>query len=265
MQQFKIANIEIAVHSNIALSVPSQLQLFTSNAKYPDFCYECQMQNQLPKIPEASNVQYYFDSIKNRNYAITEELEDRMLIHLSEENLPWGTDIHQMYEQFALPHILLKYHKLVLHASYIVTDLGAILFTAPSGTGKSTQAELWRKHRNAEIINGDRAVIGIENGVAYAYGYPISGSSDDCQNVSSKICAIVSLKQAKNNSIRKLCGLEALTVMMNGSYLSDRYSKDLPKILDLSAIICEKIPIFELSCLPDIGAIETLLSTLSQL
>ncbi|WP_370839368.1 hypothetical protein [Intestinibacter bartlettii] len=39
--------------------------------------------------------------------------------------------------------------------SLIGKDKG-ILFSAPSGTGKSTQADLWEKYENAEIINGDR-------------------------------------------------------------------------------------------------------------
>ena len=49
----------------------------------------------------------------------------------------------------------------------------AILFSAPSGTGKSTQADLWQKYvRGVEIINGDRAIIGIEDNGVKAYGLP---------------------------------------------------------------------------------------------
>lgn len=47
-----------------------------------------------------------------------------------------------------------SYKSYILHSSYIVYQEQAILFSAPSGTGKSTQADLWKKYRDIEIING---------------------------------------------------------------------------------------------------------------
>ncbi len=48
---------------------------------------------------------------------------------------------------------------LTFHCSYILHQNRAILFAAPSGTGKSTQAALWEKYRGAEIIIGDRGLL----------------------------------------------------------------------------------------------------------
>ena len=47
---------------------------------------------------------------------------------------------------------------IIFHSAYIGFRNEGILFTAPSGTGKSTQAELWRKWREADVINGDRSL-----------------------------------------------------------------------------------------------------------
>lgn len=58
-----------------------------------------------------------------------------------------------------LERLLLSRQGLLLHASFIRWQDRGILFSAPSGTGKSTQADLWVRHRGAEVINGDRAAL----------------------------------------------------------------------------------------------------------
>ena len=59
----------------------------------------------------------------------------------------------------ALEKHVLNHGGIVLHCSYIKYKEKAILFSAPSGTGKSTQASLWEQHRGAKTINGDRALL----------------------------------------------------------------------------------------------------------
>ena len=73
-------------------------------------------------------------------------------------------------EAASLFDILADAGMLVLHSSYIVTrQEQGILFSGPSGIGKSTQAALWQRYAGAEIVNGDRAWCG-----------PIRGPSAAC-------------------------------------------------------------------------------------
>lgn len=76
-------------------------------------------------------------------------------------------------EAASLFDILADAGMLVLHSSYIVTrQEQGILFSGPSGIGKSTQAALWQRYAGAEIVNGDRALVrpdtGTVSGVFYA-------------------------------------------------------------------------------------------------
>ena len=64
---------------------------------------------------------------------------------------------HNLCDLLGLETLLLKYDGLLLHSSFIRWRGEGILFSAPSGTGKSTQADLWVKYEDAEILNGDRA------------------------------------------------------------------------------------------------------------
>ena len=90
------------------------------------------------------------------------------------------------------------YNKLInlggflLHASAVVIDNKAYLFSADSGTGKSTHTKLWQKcfGDKALIINDDKPAIKIENGICYAYGTPFSGKTDENLNMKFPLQAI---------------------------------------------------------------------------
>lgn len=146
----------------------------------------------------------------------------------------------------------------VFHASFIEYNGEAILFTAPCGTGKSTQATLWEKYKNAEIINGDKALIYEKNGQFFASGLPFSGSSKICKNKILPIKAIVRLGQAKENRLNRLTGINAYKAIFEGCYHSSwngEYNKK-------TALTAEKfatgVSVYSLECLPDKSAVETL-------
>ncbi|MGM9554159.1 MAG: hypothetical protein ACI3V2_07615 [Faecousia sp.] len=257
--QYEIAGLRIRFCSNAPLRDCPRWQLFAADISEPvDFTYDCRLLPKLPALAESDTVRLYFDSVKMKHYAITRECGGVMQIYLSEENLPWGTQVEQLYSQLALPHILLQRDRLLLHASYILTDRGAILFTAPSGVGKSTQASLWRLHRGAFIVNGDRAVLGLDGSVPMAYGFPVSGSSADCHNRSAAVRAVVSLRQAPTNTIRRLQGSDCVRVLINGTYLPPEYRADMLPAFHAALRLAERVPIFELSCLPEESAVECL-------
>ncbi len=210
-----------------------------------------------PTLPVDMGGYYFYDGVKERNYAHTLEENNNLYICALEDSLPWGKKIHQLYEELALPHVLLNKERIILHASYIRHGDRGIIFTAPSGTGKSTQAELWHDHRGAEILNGDRAVIGLRDETPYVFGFPMSGSSPYCKNVSLPLCCIVSLLQGPENQIRRLRGKDALRVILNGTYSDPKHRGDFVRNMD-AALKLLHTPVFELSCRPDVGAVETL-------
>ena len=114
-----------------------------------------------------------------------------------------------IWDILGMETILLRNSGLLLHSSFIRCQGQAILFSAPCGTGKSTQAELWEKYEGADIINGDRAGLRNLDGVWKAFGLPYAGSSKIYRNESAPLGAIVLLRQAKDNHLRRLCPVEA--------------------------------------------------------
>lgn len=161
-----------------------------------------------------------------------------------------------------LPHLLADHEGVLLHCAWIRWNGRGILFTAPSGTGKSTQAQLWCDLMGAELINGDRAAIRIHNGHAFAFGVPMSGSSDVRRNETMPIEAIVYLSQAKDCRIERLRGAWAFRRLWEGCTVPTWDRGDVERITDIVGRIISQVPVFHLACTPDRRAVELLLDTM---
>jgi hypothetical protein len=101
-------------------------------------------------------------------------------ITFAESSFKTLMDDRYMWSTIGIAESLLFLDSLLMHASYIDADGEAILFTAPCGTGKSTQAELWRKFAGATVINGDKAGVSFVDGRLCACGVPFCGTSGIC-------------------------------------------------------------------------------------
>lgn len=158
----------------------------------------------------------------------------------------------------ALDRLLLKNNAFYLHASFIQVNNKAVLFSGPSGIGKSTQAEQWVKNRNAKIINGDRTIIRKVDDEFFAFGSPFAGSSDVYINESYNIEAIVFLQQGKENILSRLDKKKAYMLLYSQSMFTGLPLEYLSMGMDILTELIKKIPVYELICTPDVRAVETL-------
>ena len=144
---------------------------------------------------------------------------------------------------------------MLLHASCVVVDGLAYLFTAPSGVGKSTHTQLWLKllGDRAFILNDDKPALRILDGKVIAYGTPWSGVDDYSINTGVPVGGIAIVKRAANNSIRPLAPAEALFPIMDQSMRSwsEEGKNRFYSILDR---VIHNTKIYELSCNTDISA-----------
>lgn len=146
----------------------------------------------------------------------------------------------------------------ILHASYIVHNGQALLFTAPSGTGKSTQAQFWHEERGAEIINGDRVLITKRDGIFYANGIYSSGSSEICKNATVPIGNVVLLEQGACNEIREVKAREIfLRILCQCTFNMDSETQ-YSKITSLVADLINKVPTICYSCRNNPDSVEAL-------
>lgn len=175
----------------------------------------------------------------------------------------WATRPQYLWPGLMVNNLLLHFRTLLFHASYITHEGRGLLFTAPSGTGKSTQAELWRVHRGAQVRNGDKAAVRLEP-VPMTHSVPFAGTSGICHNISAPLAAIVVLSQAPENIIRRLSPSQAVAALCPNvfidSFIPEEWQLALHLLLDLAA----QTPVYALACTPDERAVAALEQALAQ-
>ena len=150
-----------------------------------------------------------------------------------------------------------------LHSSLVRHREGdAILFTAPSGTGKSTQAGLWEQFAGAETLNGDRSMIRRVGGEWTAFGSPFAGTSGIYRNEYAPVRALVVLRQAPENTIRRLPLAEAFRAIYSESVLPRWHHDAHQRVISLVTEIVSELPVYLLACTPDERAVTLLRNTL---
>lgn len=185
-------------------------------------------------------------------------------IQLLSNHFPGRIGVKTVLNALATEHLVVEANGVVFHSACIQHDDQAILFTAPSGTGKSTQAELWRALRGAAIRNGDRCVMRWVGSRALACGLPFAGSSVYCDNFSLPLAAVVYLRQAPQTSIRPLTGYEAFSRLWEGCSVNTWNRGDLGAVSELVMDIAGSVPVYELSCTPDESAVLALEAVLKE-
>ena len=201
---------------------------------------------------------FHFDTPESPAFAVT-QLEaggkaDIFVLPGYEDRFSGTTGI---LNRIGMENFLLSKDAILLHAAFVACGGKGVLFTGPSGVGKSTQADLWEKHLGAEIINGDRAVLRKEAGWT-AYGSPYAGSSGIYRNENAPVSAIVVLKQAKENRLEKLTSRQAFPEVYSQLALCRWDRVFMEKATDLCLDLLQNVPVYRLSCLPAESAVDCL-------
>jgi hypothetical protein len=143
-----------------------------------------------------------------------------------------------------------------IHSSVIIYQGKTVLFLGETGTGKSTHTQLWLKTiRDCELLNDDSPIVRILDGIPICFGSPWSGKGNCFRNESYPISAVVRLRQALFNHIDRLNRIEAFTALYPScppSFSADPELTD--HICNILSVLIEKVPVYQMDCLPDADA-----------
>lgn len=257
--------------------------LFLDNCGEPDLLLECTSSEDIP-IPDSDCIREEREEMVFRrgseiwrgcrtspgyppfsmlHYDLNDPQKAQLLVY--QKAWDWAANPPWLWHNMAIPQILPHFGAMVLHGSYIEVNGKAIIFTAPSGTGKSTQAALWEKHRGAVVCNGDKTGLRVKDGVLCAWGLPFCGTSDICRNVTLPVAAIVSLSQATENRVTRLALPTAIQSVMQNVYTDRCVSEEWQQVMNLVLDVVSHVPVLHLACTPDERAVEVLENALRSL
>ena len=174
--------------------------------------------------------------------------------------VPDNIDQNRIY--YFCVNYLLKQGVLHLHSSFVLYKDKALVFTGPSGIGKTTQAELWRDFQGALIVNGDACLLRRMEDGWHAFGTPVHGSSPYCENREAPLSALVVLKQGKENRLERLDAFSALSECLPEFYRPRMDPETEDTFWKAADSLFREIPVYKLTCRPDREATELVKETI---
>lgn len=201
----------------------------------------------------------FFDAPRDLTpYALARREGDVCTVAYLEKGAHCISSMGNSFFHLGLEEQLLRHDRLCLHASCIRAEAGGILFSGPSGIGKSTQAELWCRFRDARQINGDRPILSKDGSGWLAWGSPYAGSSRCYVNDSCPVSAIVMLRQGPRCALRRLRTAEAFRAVWSGLTMNSWDPSQVCSATDLTLELIAAVPVFEFTCTPDEEAVRYL-------
>lgn len=172
----------------------------------------------------------------------------------------------QLLEAFAIERHLARQNAYVLHSAFIEYKGLGIDFTAPSGTGKSTQAGLWERYEGAQTINGDRSVIWLNplEKRFYVCGLPFCGSSEIHINKRMPLRAVVFIEQHPTNIVEPMPGVQAAGNLFVQMSINKWDRSAVTHALDFIDLLAKQVHMVHLKCNMEQDAVTTLRDFLAE-
>ena len=165
--------------------------------------------------------------------------------------------------QRSFAEFLFDYDILLFHGSAIAIDGEGYLFTAHSGTGKSTHTRLWRQvfGDRAVMVNDDKPFLELTDSGVILHGSPWSGKHGLDANISVPLKGICILERGKENRIAPVSAEEVLPMLQKQAYWPMDTPKELP-FLKLVDQLAATVPLWKMACNKDPEAAEIAFSAM---
>lgn len=149
------------------------------------------------------------------------------------------------------------YDRILMHGSSIAINGKAYIFTALSGTGKSTHTALLRQLHgdNAVMINDDKPFLHVQDDGVTVYGSPWMGKHGLGANISAPLAGIFFLRRSEQNVLNKISPDEALSLLISQCH---RPTDPIAMMNSLGMMdkILSNVPLYDFGCNMDISAAE---------
>lgn len=138
--------------------------------------------------------------------------------------------------------------KYALHSASNYYQEKAWLYSASSGTGKTTHVKLWEKLYAVPVLNGDLNLLGMEKDEVFVYGIPWCGTSGVYTTKKYPLGGIILLKRGTENRVCKLPQNERQLYTAQRMISPAWTEKQVDDSLLFAEKLSDRIPIRQLYC-----------------
>lgn len=144
---------------------------------------------------------------------------------------------------------LLERNILLFHGSVIAVDGEGYLFTAKSGTGKSTHTKLWRQlfGERAVMVNDDKPLLRLTEREVIVYGTPWAGKHNLNKNISVPLAGLCVLERAEKNYIRQVVPRDIYGMLLQQAYRPAK-AEAMQQTLSLVDRLMTNVKMYRLGC-----------------
>ena len=155
-----------------------------------------------------------------------------------------------------------EYDTFLFHGSAVSVDGEGYVFTAVSGTGKSTHVRLWREllEDRAVMVNDDKPLIRVTETGTFVCGSPWDGKHRLSSNIEVPVRAICILERAEENRISEITQAEALPMLLQQAY---RPFDPAALALTMNLVDRMRVKYYRLGCNMELDAAELSYRTMS--
>lgn len=144
--------------------------------------------------------------------------------------------------------VLLPYDVIVFHGAVLAVDERAYVFTAPSGTGKTTHARYWLAQvPGCYVLNGDKPLLRVGEHDVVAYGTPWMGKECMGTNASLPLAGLCVLRRDDHDHIEPLDMRDALATLIAQTY-RPRDPNELVRVVELAGRLGSVVPLWQMGC-----------------
>jgi len=141
---------------------------------------------------------------------------------------------------------MVDFDTILMHGSVVAVDGNAYLFTAKSGTGKSTHTRFWREvfGERAVMVNDDKPLLKLTEDGVLACGTPWDGKHRLSTNVCLPLKAVCILERGESDEIHRISAQEALSMVFQQTYRP----KKLAKYMEIIDKLMSRVEFYRLKC-----------------
>lgn len=191
------------------------------------------------------------------NFSIDATVSEQEIYAEDTENKYSAAYLESLAVYRKIAESILDFDGFLMHGAVIDVHGCGTAFLAKSGVGKSTHVRLWQQLLSSEIrvINGDKPLIRIIGGCAYAFGTPWAGKEGLQVNAKTKLRKICFIERSTENECIPLEKAHIFKRLINQIYIPK--NKSIPKLFDLINILAEQSEFYLIKCNTDISAAKT--------